>query len=240
MLGGARLASALAFALVLVAGERSAAEEDGIDSTLYNNGTVGCGSPTLGETEGCHADPESDLVQVVIEGPSAIEDGGGAGFFTASAMTTIAEQKGSGINVLIDSAATTSDCRLDTFPTAENDQLVVEGPVLSHQDATIGPPLGSFGVYSYSFLLIDCNTPGTVRLLVAMNTFNFDGDSTGDAWNQAAKTVTVPEPSGAALAAAVALAGVARGRRRRTGSSSFLPRGLPRAKRGPAMLAERS
>jgi len=115
----------------------------------------------------------------------------------------------------IDASSSTSDCDLDTFPTPEDDQLIFEGAVLSHRDAEDTPPLGSIGVYGYQFLLVNCNTPGTVRVLVAMNTFNFDGESTGDFWNQAEKTVTVPEPgsAGAALAVAV-LATLARRRRR--------------------------
>jgi len=206
----------IGLAAAMVVGERAAAEQKGIDSTFYNNGTVGCGSAELGEQEGCHANPESDLVQVTLQGPDQIDGGGGGvGVFTATVMTDIQDQKGSGINVLIDPAASTSDCALDTFPTPENDQLVFKGPVLSHQDAENPPPLGSFGVFSYQFLLVDCNTPGSVRLLVAMNTMNFDGESTGDAWNKTEKTVTVPEPAGAGLAAAAALLGSAALRRSR-------------------------
>jgi hypothetical protein len=188
------------------------AEKDGIDSTLYFEGAVGCGSPALGETEGCHANPESDMVDVAIDGPPAIELESGVGFYTVTAMTTLQDQDGAGVNVLIDAVSSTSDCELDPFPTQENNQLVVEGPVLTHRDAENPPPLGSLGVFSYSFLLINCSTPGSIRMLAAMNTFNGDGESTGDAWNQAEKTVTVPESGGAAVVALFAFATLARGR----------------------------
>jgi hypothetical protein len=216
---------------------RAAAEQKGIDSTLYYEGAIGCGSPTLGAEQGCHAEFASELVTVGIEGPEAIEIGGAA-LFGALAQTEIQGQFGSGVNVLIDPTASTSDCRLDPFPTPGANQLILIPPttrVLSHRDAEVGPPLGSIGVFSYEFLLIDCNTPGTVRLLVAMNTFNGDGDSTGDFWNQAEKTITVPEPTGTAapLAAAAALAGAAAG-----ASSRFtlLYAREPRPKRRRAML----
>jgi uncharacterized protein (TIGR03382 family) len=220
--GGVRRLLVVGFAALCLTGAPAAAEKDGIDSTFYNNGVVGCGSPELNEQEGCHADPESDLVQVTVAGPDFIAEAGGAGAFMASASCVPplvcgpieGQQRGAGINVLIDPNGTTSDCALDAFPTAENNQLVAEGPVLTHRDAENPPPTGSIGVYSYQFLLVDCQTPGTVRLLIAMNTFNFDGESTGDAWNQTVKTVTVPESAGAALAAA-ALASLAWARRRR-------------------------
>jgi MYXO-CTERM domain-containing protein len=196
-----------------LAGGEAAAEKDGIDSTLYYMGAIGCGGPQL-EGEGCHVNPESDLVTVTIEGPSEIT--GSAELYTATAQTSIPSQQGSGINVLIDALASTSDCQLDRFPTPEDDQLQFIGPVLSHRDAEAPPPTGSIGVFSYSFLLKDCTVPGTIRLLVAMNTFNGDGESTDDAWNQSEKTITVPEPGTPAGGAALAgLLGLAAARRRR-------------------------
>lgn len=193
-----------------VAGLPARAEKAGIDSTLYYQGAIGCGGPQL-EGEGCHVDVESPLVSVSIDGPDAFAVSAAA--FTARAETSIAEQWGSGINVLIDAAASTSDCQLGSFPTPENDQLAFKGPVLSHRDAESLPPIGSIGVFSYQFLLVNCTTPGTVRILVAMNTFNGDGESTGDAWNQTEKIVTVPEPSAAAAALAAGVALAALGRR---------------------------
>jgi hypothetical protein len=204
----------LGLGLAVATAGAAVAEKDGIDSTLYFDGAVGCGSAELGEQEGCHANPKSDLVQVSLQGPDRIDEGGGLGVYTATVMTDIQGQQGSGINVLLDPQASTSDCQLDAFPQPGSDPLVFEGAVLTHRDAESPPPLGSIGVFSYQFLLIDCNTPGTVRLLVAMNTMNFDGESTGDAWNETEKTVTVPEPAGAGLAAALALAGAALARRR--------------------------
>lgn len=217
-----RLALAAGLALGAFALE-AAAEKDGIDSTLYFNGAVGCGSAALGETEGCHADPESDLVMVLLEGPDEIAIEEMVGFYTASVSCQSplqcapvqGAQQGSGINVLIDPVASTSDCVLDPFPQPESQQLVPIGSVLSHQDAENPGPTGSLGVYSYSFLLKDCTVPGTIRLLVAMNTFNGDGESTFDAWNQAEMTITVPEPAGAAAAAVAPLLGLAAARRRR-------------------------
>lgn len=211
--GAWRLVLGLGVVAAVVVGERAAAEKDGIDSTLYFDGAVGCGSPDLAQDPGCHANPASDLVSVSIDGPDDIQTGG-VGVFEALAETPPQGQVGAGINVLIDAASSTSDCQLDTFPTQDANQLVFEGAVLTHRDAETPPPLGSIGVFSYQFLLINCNTPGSVRLLVAMNTFNFDGESTGDAWNKTEKTVTVPEPAGAGLAAAAALAAAALARRR--------------------------
>jgi hypothetical protein len=210
----------LALACVWLGAGSARAEKDGIDSTFYFDGVPGCGDALLGEQEGCHADPESDLVQVTVVGPDQIDAGGGFGVFTASAMTSLQGQQGAGVNVLVAAAGTTSDCQLETFPTPNSDPLVFEGPVLTHRDAENPPPLGSIGVFSYDFLLVNCNAPGTVRLLVAMNTFNGDGESTGDAWNQTEKTVAVPEPGVGAAGGAAALALAAAGRagtRRRGG-----------------------
>jgi hypothetical protein len=208
-------------ALALTVVGRASAEQKGIDSTLYHEGrAIGCGSPTLGQTQGCHAEFASELVAVTIEGPAAL-DTGGAALFAASAESASLDQAGAGINVWIDPLASTSDCRLDPFPTDDPPpgakQLIRKGSVLSHQDADAGPPFGSLGVFSYQFLLWDCQAPGSVRLLVAMNTFNYDEDVTGDAWNQAAATITVPEPAAApaVLGAAGALATAARRRRGR-------------------------
>jgi hypothetical protein len=218
----------LAFGVLEAA--RVTAEENGVDSSFYFDGAVACGgSAELAEDPGCHADPESDLVQVTIAGPDFIEDAGGAAAYTATASclpplvcsaVTLGAQRGAGINVLIDSESSTSDCELQTFPTPTANQLIEEGlgPVLTHRDATTPPGpqgLGSLGVFSYQFLLADCQAPGVVRVLVAMNTFNFDGESLGDAWNKTEKTVTVPEPGSAGAALAIAaLASLARSRRR--------------------------
>jgi MYXO-CTERM domain-containing protein len=218
--------SALAVALgavglvVALEAGRVAAEEDGVDSSFYFEGVVACGgSPELAEDPGCHADPESDLVEVTIAGPDFIDEAIGVGAYTVSAMTTIPGQQGAGVNVLIDAASSTSDCELDPFPSPQNDNLVFStegaGNVLTHRDATTTPPLGSLGVFSYDFLLINCSVPGNVRILVAMNTYNADGESIGDAWNKTEKTVSVPEPAGSALAALAGLVGAARARRRR-------------------------
>jgi hypothetical protein len=225
---GWRLVVGLGLVAAWAAGEPAAAEQKGIDSTLYYMGSIGCGGPQL-EGEGCHANVESDAVTVAIDGLDHIE--GDAAAYTATAMTSLEGQFGAGINVLIDAESSTSDCELDTFPTPGAEQLIAKGPVLSHQDAENPPPTGSLGVFSYTFLLANCSTPGSVRLLVAMNTFNFDGESTGDAWNQAEKTVTVPEPGAGAAGAALALTGAALARRRRAIASAATP--LPRSPQVP-------
>jgi hypothetical protein len=214
------VALGLGLVLAMLGAERAAAEKDGIDSNLYYPGAIGCGSPDLFEAEGCHAEFENELVSVSIDGPDdiALGEAPAAAAFVVLAETSLEGQQGAGVNVFIDPAVSTSDCQLGTFPTPENNQLVPEGPVLTHRDAEVLPPLGSVGVFSYQFLLMNCNAPGTVRVLVAMNTFNFDGESTGDAWNKTEKTVTVPEPggAGAAWALAATLSRAAWARRRRS------------------------
>jgi hypothetical protein len=195
------------------------AEIDGIDSTLYFP-PIGCGGPDQQTPGGdaCHPELATDMVTVTIDGPDTIDpDAGGVGAFTATAVTAIPDRMGAGINVLIDAATTTSDCELDPFET----NLMIEGLVITHRDGENPPPDGNLGDFSYTFLLINCTVPGSVRFFVAMNTFNGDLDSiclpeaTCDAWNINEKTVTVPEPGAAAgSVVAAALAALARLRRR--------------------------
>jgi hypothetical protein len=200
----------------------------GIDSTFFNEGgVVGCGSPTLNENEGCHADLENPMVLVEIEGPSQISVDEGSGFYTVHLSETLpATFEGAGVNITIYELDSTSDCELDPFPQPGSDPLQfcgglvcggATGNVLSHTSAEVGPPTGSIGVFSYDFQLVNCTTEGEVRVLTAMNAFNGDEDITGEAWNKAEIMVTVSAPE-AGPTASIAALGVllALGARRRT------------------------
>jgi hypothetical protein len=208
-------ALATAVALLALLAAPSFAEEDGVDSTLYFEGTVGCGSPDL-EGEGCHTGVASADAMVELDGPPSIDPGEGFGVFTARATSPLLDRQGAGVNVLLDPTANEAGCVLEAF----SEQLVQiddNEDLLSHRDATTTPPLGSIGVFEYTFLLTSCTVPGNVRLVAAMNLFDGSGDETGEVWNRAETTVTVPEPAAAAAAvgATGALAAVAARRRRR-------------------------
>jgi hypothetical protein len=207
----------LAIAALALGAVEARANLEGIDSTFYNNGVVGCGSPQLNDVEGCHADLDNPMVLVQIDGPSEISVDEGSGFYTVHLSETLPETfDGAGVNVAIYEIDSTSDCELDAFPQPGSDPLQFcsggqtcggpAGDVLSHRTAAEGPPDGSVGVFSYDFQLVNCTTEGNVRVLVAMNAFNGDEDITGEAWNKAEIDVTVsaPEP-GASGAAATAL-----------------------------------
>lgn len=215
-----RIAWGIALA-VLLAGP-SLAKQDGIDSTVYFAGDVGCGSPAL-EGEGCHTSVASGDVTVTIEGPAEIDPASGAGVFVATASSPLQDRLGAGINILLDPDASSSNCVLETLPTPQNDQLrrdseTTNPDLLTHRDAGNPPPLGSLGVFEYTFLLSGCTVPGSVRLAVAMNLFDGDGSEQGDVWNRSERTITVPAPQ-PGTAAALALAGLAGlGWRRRASS----------------------
>jgi len=240
------LAIEMGLALGLAIGGPAAlrAEEMGIDSPFYFP-PIGCGGPE-GFENGCHlqlADPE---LTVSLTGPPAI-DVGGVGVFEASVPSAFAgcgptfdlACQGAGINVKLGDASTTT-CDLDTFA-APNLQLLASpsslgGNVISHTDATSPVPNGNIGAFAYTFLLTNCDVPGNIVLLAAMNAFDGSGDETGEAWNQAQLEVTVPEPGAGPAAAAGAIALLALVRRRR-GAFMILYLRAPGAKRPRAMLA---
>jgi hypothetical protein len=208
------LVSGLGTAALALGAGGAHANITGVDSTFFNeNGVVGCGSPTLNEQEGCHADLENPMVLVEIDGPSEISVSEGSGFYTVSLSETHPDTfDGAGVNIAIYAPDSTSDCEVDAFPQPGSDPLQfcagttcggATGNVLSHTSAEVGPPTGSIGVFSYDFLLANCTTQGTIRLLTAMNAFNGDEDYTGEAWNKAEITVTVSAPEAGPTASAL-------------------------------------
>jgi len=217
------MASFVALGMLLWPGARDArAEEDGVDSPAYF-APIGCGGEG-GIELGCHVNAADPELFVSLEGDTALEEGG-VGFYEASIPADFvgcgpnfdASCQGAGINVKIGGASTTA-CDLDTFSAPnlllEDSPSSIGGNVISHSDATRPAPGGNIGAFSYTFLLTNCGSPGTIVLLAAMNAFDGSGDETGEAWNQAQLQIVVPEPrgAGATFAAAAALSALARRR----------------------------
>lgn len=207
----------------LLAPTAALAEADGVDSRTEFP-PLGCGSSVTGEEAGCHVKNANPALMVTIDGPQQIDVGEqGFGLYTASIPTNFMFDDvmfdGAGINVALD-APNAPGCQLEAFAPPgklrfENDPGGPSWPVLSHRHDGDPPPTNINNVWSYQFLVLNCLTPGTVSLRVAMNAFDGSGSEDGEVWNSTKLDVSVPEP-GAALAGAAALAAVASiGARRR-------------------------
>ena len=192
---------------------------EGIDSRA-SFAPVGCGSADGGAAGDCHVQPLDPSLTVTIAGPTQIEPGPqGFAQYTVSIPSNFGGLKGAGMNVAI-GAPNTTGCSLEEF--APGDKMgtrneVGSGPddfVLSHDYNGDPPPTPLEGVWSYQFLLVNCQSPGPLLLLAAMNAFDGDGTEAGEIWNKTQLDVTVPEP-GAALLGATAITALALRRRTR-------------------------
>jgi len=177
---------------------------------------VGCGSAADGENLGCHVMDADPQLTVTIDGPTQMINPQET--YTASVPVDFMSLKGAGINVAI-APPNTTGCQLDTLSPVgkfgpKNDSFDPNDFVLSHLGNDT-PPTNLIGVWSYQFLVLNCTTPGTLMLEVAMNVFDGDGTELGELWNRASLAVTVPEPGGASLAAAAVASLAAIGVRRR-------------------------
>ena len=180
---------------------------------------IGCGVAPDGGPDGCHDTSADQALTLTVDGPTSIPTGGSANYMV-SLPVGFQGQAGAGVNVAV-AADGTASCDLDKLGAA-NLQFVggdlTRQATLTHVDATIQPPAGNLGVWSYTFALTNCIVPGTLHLLTAMNAFNGDQDITGDLWNWKSVNVTVPEPGAAALGAAALAAIGALALRTREGS----------------------
>ena len=195
------------------------AKAKGIDSRA-SFGTVGCGSAATGEQLGCHfQDPDAALT-VTIEGPVQIDPGPqGFGSYTVSIPVNFQNLMGAGMNVEI-APPNAAGCMLEkgSPPSTmgyQNESLDRSNPVLSHDyTGSESTPTTLVGMWSYQFLVLNCQTPGPLLLLAAMNAFNGDGTEDGEVWNKTQLEISVPEP-GAALLGAGAIMALAALRRTR-------------------------
>lgn len=195
---------ALALAITLFAYSDAWAKAEGVDSRAYFP-PIGCGGEGGGAAGDCHVEaPTAELI-VTIDGPDQIgttaED---VGFYTVSIPAGSFGLQGAGINVAL-AAPNTTGCELETFAPIgkidyRNESLDPNDPVISHDYAGEAPPNTLTGVWSYQFLLVNCQTPGPLLLMAAMNAFDGSGDETGEVWNGTQLDITVPEPSALLLA----------------------------------------
>jgi hypothetical protein len=184
----------------------------GVDSRTSFE-TVGCGSSATGADLGCHVKDPNAALTVTIEGPVQF-DSGPLGFGTYTVSIPVGSQSqglmGAGMNVEIappnSAGCVLKEGRPPSTMAFRNESLDPNDPVLSHDYS--GPestPTTLVGVWSYQFLVLNCQDPGPLVLLAAMNAFDGSGDETGEVWNLTQLDVTVPEP-GADLVGAGAFA----------------------------------
>jgi hypothetical protein len=183
---------------------------EGIDSRA-TFAPIGCGSADGGAAGDCHVKVADETLTVTIDGQTQIDPGPeGFGSYTVSIPVGFGERMGAGMNVAI-APPNAAGCTLEegsppSTMATRHESLDPNDFVLSH-DYT-GPestPTTLVGVWSYQFLVLNCQSPGPLLLLAAMNAFDGDGTEEGEVWNKTQLDVTVPEP-GAALLGAAALA----------------------------------
>lgn len=195
----------------LLTSSAAGAEAVGVDSR-EEFPPVGCGSGadpdgdgiTEGEILGCHVTNANQALLVTIDGPAQIDAAPEAiGFYTASVPVQATPFQGAGINVAIDAQSPTG-CELESFsPVGKFDWFAPEDKsLLSHKHAGDPPPSTLVGVWSYQFLVLNCQAPGSPLLRVAMNAFDDSTDELGDMWNSSTLALTIPEPGALALGAA--------------------------------------
>jgi hypothetical protein len=206
-------------ATILVLAGSAFGKAEGIDSRATFE-PLGCGSADGGAAGDCHVQPLDPALTVTIAGPTQIDPGPqGSGLYTVSIPTDFGGLKGAGMNVAI-GAPNTTGCKLEEF--APIDKMGTRNEVgagqddfvLSHDYNGDPPPTTLENVWSYQFLLVNCQTPGPLLLLAAMNAFDGDGTELGEIWNKTQLDVTVPEP-GAALLGATSITALAMRRRTR-------------------------
>ncbi len=204
----------IAMILLLAVGPAEA-KEKGVDSPKYFT-PIGCGVGPDGGPDGCHDRSADATVSIQLDGVTAIPTGGSADYMI-SLPVGFGGKVGSGMNVAVGTDSTAS-CDLDKLGAAN--LLFIGGNLsrqatLSHANATVQPPTGNQGVWSYTFALTNCIVPGNLHLLTSMLAYDGDGDVPGDLWNTAELNVTVPEPtaSGVGAVAIAVLAGLTRWRR---------------------------
>jgi hypothetical protein len=196
---------AIALASALFASGDAWAKAEGVDSRA-SFPPVGCGGANGGAAGDCHVEAPTAELLVTIDGPDRIgttpED---VGFYTLSIPPGSFGLLGAGFNVAL--APSETGCELEPFGPSgkigfQNESLDPFDPVLSHDYAGDAPPTTLVGVWSYQFLVLNCQTPGPLLLMAAMNAFDGSGDETGEVWNGTELEIIVPEPSALLLGVA--------------------------------------
>jgi hypothetical protein len=177
----------------------------GVDSRKYIP-PIGCGVAGGGVDGECHVEPADETLMVTIDGPTQIEPGSeGFGIYTVSIPIGFGNLKGAGMNVAI-APPNSAGCMLEegsppSTMAERNESLDPNDPVLSHDYSGEPPPSTLVGVWSYQFLVLNCQNPGPLLLLAAMNAFDGTGTEELEVWNKTQLDVTVPEPGAALLGA---------------------------------------
>jgi hypothetical protein len=180
---------------------------------------IGCGSPDGGAAGDCHTQALDPALTVTIAGPTQVDLAPqGVGFYTVSIPVQSPPLMGAGMNVAI-GAPNATGCMLEKFSPVDKmgfppEPFDANNLALSHSYSGDPPPSTLVGVWSYQFLVLNCQNPGPLLLLAAMNAFDRNGAEDGEVWNKTQLDVSVPEP-GAALIGAAALAALVTLRRAR-------------------------
>jgi hypothetical protein len=160
------------------------------------------GIQAFGGCSPCHGSASSEVF-VILTGPTELFVDEQANY-TIEVFETVPGglQAGAGVNV-----ATFFDQLFTTGVLSENDAASqILGGQLTHFVAS----QNSLQRFSYDFTVTAPSEPGTLELRGAMNSFNLNGNASGDKWNNTALFVPEPTPVRLACVALVTLAGLRR------------------------------
>lgn len=181
-------------ALILFPGNSAFARSAGITTGGMEDGPATCSD--------CHGGPAQN-VTVELSGPTVLEpDEIGLYRIEISETAPGGLRVGSGINIATFMGPTQLpfDPMLAQEPTFPSNLQIQNGELTHTRDVNVlSAPSGGVGVFFYEFPVRAPETEGLLTLLGALNSFDQNFSSSGDAWNRAALDVMVVPEAASAL-----------------------------------------